>query len=141
MRGTHTFSFGHFFARHHSQSLIGQSFQFQNMKIITREKLLGSSMALTSAFFYCGMFFAIQYGGTNPIDFHMYRSFLLVLIFLLPKLCQENSNILPEDAKTRVRLCGHWTIFCMIGIIFGQDYGMISTRMNELNRKSEDKTS
>ena len=67
-----------------------------------RQKVLGIALAFASTFFYAGMYLCIQYGGTSPFDFHIFRSLMLTVIFLVPKLCQDSPNIVPKDAKIRV---------------------------------------
>ena len=67
-----------------------------------RQRLLGICLAVASTFFYAGMFLAIQWGKTTPFDFQMFRSLMLALVFLVPKLCQEKPQLMPKDQKLKV---------------------------------------
>ena len=72
------------------------------MDISLRERILGIALAFAGAFLYASMYFSIQYGEINPFDFHIFRSLILVMVFLLPKLCQKKTDLLSKDAKIRV---------------------------------------
>ena len=66
------------------------------------DEVVGACLAFAAACLYCGTYLAVQIRNTNAIDFHVLRNLMLVAMFVLPKLCQKEPELLPLERKPRV---------------------------------------